>query len=252
MPELKPMLIIKPYIFNRFHEITFGFSTKIGAGRKAPYYFNMSFAVSDDSSRVAENRKLFFNELGLTEENVAYQKQVHGDRITVVNDAGNCGESDAMITTELNLGLAISTADCCGIFIYEPDKKVIAGVHSGWKGTAKKILLKTLNKLKNEFNCNPQELICYISPAISQMNYKVGKEVAEQFDSKYILKKNNNLYLNIPQANFDMLIQSGVKENNIQVSNLCTFEYSEILHSYRHDGKKSGRALGVIAMKGRK
>ncbi len=94
----------------------------------------------------------FLDELGLNEKMVSYQKQVHEDKINTVSSFGSCGESDALITTKKNLGLAISSADCPAIFIYDPVQKVIAAVHSGWKGTEKKILMKTIQKLKNEFN----------------------------------------------------------------------------------------------------
>lgn len=208
----------------------------------------MSYTVGADERVVTENRKLFFEKLGLKLENTAYQRQVHGDEIQVVTSGGDCGESDAMITTETNLGIAISTADCCAIFIYDPKNNVIAGVHSGWRGTNQKILSKTIMKLKNEFNSNAEHLICYLSPSISQQNYPVGKEVAEKFDSKYLKSKNGKLYLDVARNNYDMLLEQGIKKNNIQASKLCTFEYSEIFHSYRRDGKQSGRALGVIAM----
>ena len=140
------MLIINPYIFKQFSEITFGFSTRIGLQRNKPYYFNMSYTVGDEPDKVNENRFTFFKQLGLDTESVAYQKQVHSDKIIFVNTGGDSGKSDAMITDKNNIGLAISTADCCAVFIYDPVKKVLAGVHSGWRGTSKEILLKVLQK----------------------------------------------------------------------------------------------------------
>lgn len=244
------MLIINPYIFKRFPEITFGLSTKIGLNRKHPYFFNMSYTVGDDPVIVTENRGKYFEHLELNLENVAYQKQVHGDKISFVVKGGNCGESDALITTQDNFGLAISTADCCTIFIYDPLQKVIAGVHSGWRGTSKKILLNVLQTLSNDFDSAPGNLICYLAASISQQNYEVGLEVAEQFDLNYLKKKNEKYLLNIPKINEDILLNYGVQPYNIQVSHLCSYEYSSILHSYRRDGKYSGRALGVIALKG--
>lgn len=243
------MLIIKPFIFNRFPEIVFGFSTKIGPDAKQPYYFNLSYSVGDEKEIVDSNRKLFFRELGLNEKMVSYQKQVHEDKINTVNSSGSCGESDAMITTTKNLGLAISSADCPAIFIYDPKEKVIAAVHSGWKGTEKKILNKTFQKLKGDFNLDPANLICYIGPSISQKNYEVGEEVAAKFDSEFVMKNEKKFYIDVAAANYKMLIDEGVKRTNIQVSGLCSYEYTNILHSYRRDGQKSGRALGVIAMK---
>ena len=154
-----------------------------------------------------------------------------------------------LLRQEKNLGLAISSADCPAIFIYDPIQKVIAAVHSGWKGTEKKILIKTIQKLKDDFNSDPSNLICYIGPSISQKNYEVGEEVAQKFDKEFILRKENNFYLDLKSANYKMLIEEGVKKANIQVSELCSYEYETVLHSYRRDGQKSGRALGVIAMK---
>ncbi len=246
------MLIINPYIFKQNPEITFGFSTKAGLQRNQPYYFNMSYTVGDDIITVSENREKYFNQLGLNSESVAYQKQVHGDGISFITESGDCGKSDAMITGKKNLGLAISSADCCAIFIYDPVKELIAGVHSGWRGTKIKILLKVLQLLSNKFDSSPGDMICYLSPSISQQNYKVKPDVAEQFDLNYLLGKNGNIYLNISKMNYDILLDYGVYPHNIQISNLCTYECESILHSYRRDGKQSGRALGIIAMKDKK
>jgi len=243
------MLIIKPFIFNTFPEILFGFSTKIGPDAESPFYFNLSYSVSDEKGKVDQNRKMFFEKVGLSTNSVSFQKQVHEDFIQEVNEAGNCGESDGLITTSKNLGLAISSADCPAIFIYDPVQKAIAAVHSGWRGTEKKIVQKTIIKMKNEFNSNASDMVCYISPSISQVNYQVGKDVAEKFDSEFVMFKDNKCFLDVAGANYKMLIDEGVKKINIQLSKLCSFEYENILHSYRRDGQKSGRALGVIAVK---
>jgi YfiH family protein len=242
------MLIIKPFIFQPYPKIVCGFSTKIGSGINAPYFFNLSYSVGDDKEIVDNNRREFFIELGLNDKMVSYQKQVHEDSIKEVNSYGNCGESDALITSKKNLGLAISSADCPAIFIYDPVQEVIAAVHSGWRGTEKKILKKTIQKLKENYNSSVSDLICYISPSISQHNYEVGEEVASKFESEFVNKEKDKFYLDLSGANFRMLIEAGVKSNNIQVSELCTFEYKDLLHSYRRDGPKSGRALGIIAM----
>ena len=243
------MLIIKPYIFLPYPEIVCGFSTKIGIGKKAPYFFNLSYSVGDTKEIVDNNRSEFFSELGLNEKMVSYQKQVHGDEIKEVDISGNCGESDALITTRKNLGLAISSADCPAIFIYDPVNEVIAAVHSGWRGTEKQILKKTIQKLFNDFKSNPLDLVCYISPSISLRNYEVGEEVASLFDNKFVKTKKKKYYLDLAGVNYQMLIDSGVKSSNVQLSGLCSFEYKDLLHSYRRDGSRSGRALGVIAIK---
>lgn len=246
------MIILRPYIFQRFEELVFGFSTKIGVNSLPPFYFNLSLSVGDKKENVLENRKQFFAALGLSDDKAAFQKQVHGDKVSVVEQPGNTGESDAMITKLPGIALCISTADCTPVFIYEQKTKIIAGIHSGWRGTQKRITEKTLKKLKTDFNCNPENMFAFIGPAISQVNYQVGKEVADCFDNKYLIKDNGKYLLDTSSANHDMLIEQGIPPARIQRSSICSFEYKEVLHSYRRDGKNSGRSLGIIALKTRK
>lgn len=209
----------------------------------------MSNRVGDNRKYVDENRQAFFRMIGLDSNRICSQIQVHSDKILYVKETGNCGESDALITDQYNLGLVISSADCPAILIYDKEKRIIAAVHSGWRSTAKKILNKTLAKLKDELGSESKNLICYISPSISQANYMVEEDVANIFDEEFIKEKDGHIFLNLKTANYNMLLEGGVKEFNIQVSNLCTFEYSNLLHSYRREREKSGRAIGVIAMR---
>ncbi len=249
------MQIITSELFKKFPELIFGFSTKIGLNRKEPFFFNLSHNVGDDKNVVDENREVFFNSIGLTTGQITFQKQVHGDSIKFVESSGFIGESDAMITKFTGIGLAISSADCTPIFIYDNENKIIAAVHSGWRSTQKKILKKTLNNLSHHFNSKPEKLFCYIGPSISQKNYEVGSEVAVLFDTKYLLinrsdDNSNKIFLDVKQANIDMLLEFGIPNNQIEVSPLCSFSEKDLLHSFRRDGNLSGRALGVLAMKG--
>lgn len=244
------MYILKPYIFNRYPEIIFGFSTKIGGNRNSTFDFNLSYSVGDDNSIVDYNRQLFLNALGLSTNTVGFQRQIHSDIIKTIDCAGDNGESDALITDKKNLGLAIIFADCTPIFIFDFKKKVIAAVHSGWRGTEQKILFKTLIKLQKDFASNPEDMVVYIGPSISAPNYEVGNEVAEKFDENYVLKKDGKLFLDVSGINYKILLDYGIPQNQIQKSELCTYEFKTLFHSYRRDGNKSGRSLGIIAIKG--
>ena len=244
------MYILKPYIFQRFPEIIFGFSTKVSPEAKPQYYFNLSYSVGDDKFVVDKNRDDFFKSLGLSKENVGYQRQIHSDIIQVIGSEGDNGESDVLITNKKNLGLAIVVADCTPIFIYDKKSKVIAAVHSGWRGTEQRILNKTLENLKKNFSSDPENLFAYIGPSISQANYEVGSEVAEKFDPGFINRINGKLYLDVSGINYQMLVDYRVPKNQIQKSELCTYEFDSLLHSYRRDGNLSGRSIGVIAIKG--
>lgn len=244
------MKIIRSAIFEQFPEVNFGFSPKYALDRPEPFCFNLSLTVGDDEKIVKENSETFFNEIGLTTTQIAFQRQIHSDIITVVNKPGVVGESDALITTKKNIGLAISAADCTSIFIFDSVNKVISGVHSGWRGTEKQIVLKTIKKLEREFNSKLDDLFIYIGPSISQKYYEVGAEVAVLFNPIYVDKQGDKLYLDVLSVNVDLIEEYGVPVNQIEISPYCSYQEKNILHSYRRDGKNSGRHLGVISLKG--
>ena len=88
-----------------------------------------------------------------------------------------------------------------------------------------------------------------MAPAICQDNYEVGEELVNQFDEKYVRKIEGNYYLDLISANYDMLVRHNIPEENIEVSKICSYEESGLLHSYRREGKRSGRALGIFGMR---
>jgi polyphenol oxidase len=243
------MYILKPYIFNSYPEIIFGFSTKVSPGVKPPYYFNLSYSVGDVKSIVDKNRNDFFETLELKIENVGYQRQIHSVIVKLIECSGDNGVSDALITNKKNLGLAITVADCTPIFIYDKKNKVIAAVHSGWRGTEQKILFKTMEHLKNNFSSVAENLIVYIGPSISQANYEVGYDIANKFDQSFVCWKDGRAFLDVSGINYNLLLDYGIPKNQIQKSELCTYEFKDLLHSYRRDGSNSGRSIGVIAIK---
>jgi YfiH family protein len=243
------MFIIKPYIFNNFPHIVSGVSTKIGPFNASPFYFNLSLNVGDDQEKVVKCRKAFFDELGFKNSEIAFQSQIHSDLITTVNSGGHFGNSDALITSRKNVLLVLTLADCTPILIYDYENEIIAAVHSGWRGAQNQILKKTLLKMNVEFNSRGENLLAYLGPSISQLNYEVGQDVAEMFDQKYVLEHDRNYFLDVASVNYDVLTDFGVKPYNIQKSGLCTFQINELLHSYRRDNHKSGRSLAVIGMR---
>lgn len=243
------MFIHRSKLFSRFPEIIFGLSTKIGSGHFDKFSFNMSKSIGDDENIVKKNRSVFFRELGLSLESVVLQKQIHSARINWIDKFSNNLIGDALITKTKNLGLAVSTADCTNIYLYDPIQKVIAAVHSGWGGTEKRILILTVLKLINEFACKPENMFVYFGPSISRRNYEVGREFEEKFDKKYLTSYGEKYLLDLKQANRDMVIDLKIPESQIEISEICNFE-DERFHSFRRDKEHSGRAFGLIALKG--
>jgi hypothetical protein len=240
------MILNKPNIFKQFPNLIFGLSKKY-VMRGDKFNFNMSKSIGDDEKSVSKNRQDFFFMLGLNLENVIVQKQIHSDIVNVVTKFRSGIEGDALITSTKNLGLAISTADCTNIFLYDSSQEIIAAVHSGWAGTEKKILKKTVDIMINEYSTNPKNLFVYLGPSICKDNYEVGTEFINKFESKYLSDKGEKYLLDLKQANKDMLLNSGLRENQIEISEICSFG-NEQYQSYRRDKDISGRALGVIAM----
>ncbi|MEO8664843.1 MAG: peptidoglycan editing factor PgeF [Ignavibacteria bacterium] len=242
--------IIHSELFKKFPGLVFGFSTKPGGVSKGEYCLNLSNSVGDDPEDVKKNRRSFFEELGIKEEEVTFQKQIHSTIINYSAEPCIFDGCDAIYTDRKNNFLAVSVADCIPVFLFEPEKKIAAGIHSGWKGTSEKIVVKTIEELQRKFNINVSKLVAYIGPGISAENYEVGHDVAEFFSDNVKIKKDNGKYfLDLKKDIYDQLTDSGILKSNIEVSEYCTFKEKDMLHSYRRDGNKSGRMFGVIGMR---
>lgn len=245
---MSDLIVIRAEIFEKFPELIFGFSTKPGGVSPEPYCLNLSNAVGDDPENVSANRNLFFSLLGIDESSITFQNQIHSSVINYSPHPCIFDGCDAVYTDKKNNFLAVGVADCIPVFLYDPVSKVIAGVHSGWKGTHEKILTKTISEIIKKFRINPADLTAFIGPGICSEHYEVGEEVGILFDEKYKHRSNGKIYLDLKKDNYDQLINSCVKQNSIEVSGLCTFCEKNLLHSYRRDGAKSGRMLGVIGI----
>jgi polyphenol oxidase len=240
--------IIKPEIFNRFAELKFGISTSRFDGAEPPFYFNLSYRVGDKTENVKKHRKTFFGELGIDEDRVSFQRQTHSVISHKVTEPKYFEDSDALYTDKKNNFLAISIADCIPVFLYEPEKSVAAGIHSGWKGTLNKITTVTFEKLKTEFGICAENIYAYIGPGISSQHFEVGKDVYELFDEEVKEIRSGKYFIDLKTHNYLQLIKLGVKPANIEVSDYCTYKEKNLLHSYRRDRDKSGRMIGVIGI----
>ena len=241
--------IIYSTLFKKFPELVFGFSTKSGGVSPHPFDLNLSNTVGDDPENVKRNREIFFGEMGIKEEQVTFQKQIHSTIINYSRQPEHFDGCDAVYTDKKNNFLAVSVADCIPVFLYAPDKGVVAGIHSGWKGTHGKIVTRTVNELFNIFRIDISELVAYIGPGISQDKYEVGEDVGKLFEDDVKYEKNGKYFLDLKKDNYHQLISAGVRKENIEVSELCTFKEKDLLHSYRRDGDKSGRMFGVIGVR---
>ena len=168
-------------------------------------------------------------------------------------------ETDGLITNKSNLILATTNADCILLLFFDPVKRVIANVHSGWKGTLQRISVEAVKKMKEQFNCNPKDIICCICPSIRKCHFEVDKDVKELFQNEFkdldlteIIAKNkeqNKWHIDTVQINKEILKNEGLKEENIIDSGLCSVCNSNLIHSFRVEKEGYGLNTALINLK---
>ena len=243
------MKIIYSELFKEYPELVFGISTKEGGVSEPPYFMNMGLSVGDNEKFVHLNRRLFLKELSLEPENVTFQKQIHSDNINYVNGQKFFPDSDALYSDKQGVFLAVMIADCAPVFLYDPVKKVVAGIHSGWMGAKSNITGKTISELKEKHGSEPKDIIAFVGPCISVKNYEVGEEFNLHFGKESIETRNDKYFLDLKKIIFDQLKEAGLKKKNIEISEYCTFEDEKLFHSHRRESGMTGRMMGIIGIR---
>ena len=179
-------------------------------------------------------------------------RQVHGDQIieadTDILDKHGLIEADGIVTDRKNFPIAVRTADCLPIFIFDPQKKCIGLVHAGWKGSQQQIAAKAIKKMQDNWSCLPENLLITLGPGIRQCCYQTGDEFQEFFPREVVVKE-NAFYLDLFQVNKNQLLHGGVRAENILENFSCTC-CDPRFFSYRREGLKSGRHISVMMLKG--
>lgn len=210
------------------------------------FFISKGDLLTDDE--VEYNRQLLSEDLGYSRENVVFQKQVHGDQVNIVKSSTPIFESDGIITNEKGTVLVLSLADCCGILIYDPEKEVIGAIHSGWKGAKNRIVQKGISKMVEEFDSNPRNLKCWITPCAGSQDYEVGYEVAQYFPDNIRQISNDKYLFDLKGSIVKQIVDLGILQDNIEVSEESTIS-DRRFHSFRRDKKNSGRMAAFIVIK---
>jgi YfiH family protein len=173
---------------------------------------------------------------------LATAKQIHSDRVLVVESPGPQGQGDALISNRPGIGLAIRTADCLPILIADPPNRAVAAIHAGWRGVLSEIVPKTMEAMSRQFGSKREDLVTAIGPGIGPCCFEVGPEVAVQFQLSGRTK------VDLIETACRQLRRNGVNPGQISSSGLCSFCDSELFESYRRDGEKAGRMLTMIGV----
>lgn len=244
----KDQMIIESALLNGHEGIRFGMSTRKGGVSPEPLGMNLSYRVHDSPANVAENRRLLFARLGMILDNAAIPVQCHSDHIEIVSGPGQFENSDALITTTLQVPLVVNVADCMAVVLFDPIHRVLATVHAGWRGTAASIVSKTIATLRGRFGVSANDVAAFLSPSAGTCCYEVGPEVASLFSSDYVENRAQRMFLDLKKANAEQLLAAGVSESNIEISPQCTICNPDLFHSFRRDGERSGRMMAVACL----
>lgn len=220
-----------------------------------PYAFSLALHTGEDVENIVANRDTLSSLLQCKEDlSFIVANQTHSDNIRIIRNKGSKGwkqledaieNCDALITDIEDVVLSILTADCVPVLLYDNEKKVIAAVHAGWKGTKAQIVSKTVQKMTEIYGSDPKDIIAGIAPSIGSCCYEVGKDVAEHFfdTPEGFSSKGEKYMLDLPYINQQQLLDAGVKSDHIEMSHVCTACESEQFFSYRKEQGCSGRFM---------
>ena len=227
-----------------------------------PYNFRTGF-VSDEE--IHDNLERLEDTFKYTFAIRKQPTQTHTNTVKVVNSDNlnaDFDNVDGLITNLKGILLTNLLADCQGILLYDHVKKVIGCIHSGWKGTLNRIGSNAIDLMHEEFGCLYEDIQVYLTPSILKCCFEVDDPVKEEFVNKFkdisindyislgdLIEGKQKYFIDTVGINKNVLINKGVKEENIVLPTLCSKCNNDIMHSHRGDGTSSGRNLAFICLK---
>ena len=196
-----------------------------------------------------DDKKKFLDAFGLSD--LIVMDQEHGDTVHVIDSEQRPERGDGLMLLERNVAGIIKTADCMPVIMVDPDYPVVAIVHAGWRGTVQKITHKALNKMLR-LGARRENILVMLGPSIHACCYQIGSDVRrafenEGFSTRIFLQRNHAAYLDLAQANRELLVKEGVKD--ILDIGLCTLCEAGSFASYRR-GDLAERQISFVSLKG--
>ncbi len=220
------------------------FTDRSGGVSLPPYdSLNLALHTGDDPSAVLQNRNILQNSIGLP---LYFMRQVHGDNIAVVDKSTpqTLPDCDAMITKRRGIALVVMVADCIPLLLFDEKKGVVAAVHAGRNGTLLNIGATCVKRMTERFGCRSEDIYAKLGPSIRSCCYEISCETAAVVRKSLGEKYLNGRYLDLQSLNRDMLLEAGLEEERIEISDICTRCSTEHF-SYRREGT-TGRFAGAI------
>ncbi len=206
-----------------------------------------------------------FDNIGLDIKTFVKPLQRHTDNVRCIDhvmDREELKDTDGLITDKENIALVTTNADCILFSFYDPVKKVIANIHSGWRSTFQKIAEKAAIKMINYYRCNPEDIEVYIWPSIRKCHFEVDRDVKElceeifsftgrtsDFIQEGLIKDGKQKYLiDTILINKILLTDLGIKEDKIFDCDICSVCSGDKIASYRVEGKGFKLATSIISL----
>lgn len=217
--------------------------------------FTLSLSSSPDRTMILRNRSLLASAMGIKDSELYFPSQIHKTRILQVTRntvRDELLETDALLTNERKVCIAVMSADCVPILLFDRKNHAVGAVHSGWRGTVTRILEKSLKEMQRLFGTKGEDLYACIGPSVSIESYEVGEEVVDEVRRSFSLSnelltptENNKAKLDLWKANTFQLEEFGVLPGQIEISNLCTVKHNHHFFSARK-GDKGRFAAGIM------
>ena len=235
------------------------FSRENGFSKGIYKSLNCGNGSSDIKDHISKNIEYVSQKIGCTKNSLITLNQVHSNKVIILKTKSDIKKKlsgDAIVTQIKNIGIGILTADCAPILLYEPEKKIIGCIHSGWKGVFNGVIRNTIKKFK-ELNPKTNELVAVIGPCIGKKSYNVKSDFYNKFINR--TKKNKKFFSKINENNFNFDLRAFVNNEissfgikNIENIKMDTFLESKFFYSYRRScinkDKDYGRCISVILM----
>ena len=243
------------------------FTTRLGGVSRGMFAsLNLSFTRGDDRMAVEENFRRVSKVMNCKNRDFVLSDQTHTTNVRRVGreDAGKgitrergYADVDGLVTDEPGLVLSTFYADCVPLYFVDVKKRAIGLSHSGWRGTVGRMGRATLAAMRREFGTQPEDVVCAIGPSICQDCYEVSADVAEEFmrefsgyEEEILIDKENGKYqLDLWRANEIVLLQAGIKQEHLSVTDVCTCCNPQILFSHRASHGKRGNLGAFLSLK---
>ena len=260
--DVNGVKIYAVYCFDRTGFAKTGFSTRLGGVSEGKFSsLNFSFITGDGRENVVENYRRYCAALGIDMEKMVLTRQVHTDRIHIAGEKdfgkmvmreAELPEADALITDIKGVTLAKFSADCPVIYLLDTAKKAAGLVHSGWRSTSMDIVGKTIDKMRDEYGCEPENMLAAIGPCIEACCFEVGSEVAKLFAEGWgggVIDRNyDKPHVDLKKVLTMQLASAGIKKEHIAYADICTGCNTDEFHSYRITKGKCGLSIGTITL----